>query len=139
MDDAGTAEAIISRGLIGRRVTRVLLDYAVTLQLSSHGKPTIELKLETQFGLVKADRSRLTVKPGDLADAAREVAELHARTIAEVAILAAGELRLGLDDGRTIFAPPGDPYESWSYVSEDGGRVICMPSGGLAIWGPRSD
>ena len=107
MDEARTAEAVMSSGLVGRRVTRVLLDYAVTLQFWLNGEQTIEIKLEAPFDIANVDGSRLTVNPGDLADAARQVAELHARTVSDIAIHPGNELRIGLDDGRVIPRPGG--------------------------------
>lgn len=133
MDDVRRAEAVLSSGLTGREVTRVLLDFAVTLQFWSLDRPTVELKLETPFDLVSRDGSRLTVDPGRLADAARQVTELHMGTVARVEISAGDELRLGFADGRAIAAPPDTQFESWSYTSDDGGRVICLPGSGLAI------
>ena len=68
MDEARTAEAVMSSGLVGRRVTRVLLDYAVTLQFWLNGEQTIDIKLEAPFDIANVDGSRLTVNPGDLAE-----------------------------------------------------------------------
>jgi hypothetical protein len=136
VDDARKAEAIMSPGLTGRDVTRVLLDFAVTLQFWSLDHPTVELKLQTPFDVVSGDGSRLTINPERPADAARQVTELHMGVVAQVGILPGDELRLSFADGRAIVAPPDSRYESWSYASDDGWLVVCLPGGGLAIWTP---
>jgi hypothetical protein len=123
-------------GVSGRRITRVLLDFAVSLEVWELGLPTVEFKLEQPFELLRPGVQPLRVNPERLGRAAEDVATLFGAEIVSVAVGAGGVLRLALNDGRSIQAASDDQYESWSYSSDDGGKVFCLASGQLSIFGP---
>jgi len=60
--------------------------------------------------------------------------DLFECVIVDVAIDDASTLTITFNNGDVLSAPKDGNYESWSYVDDVGGRVICLPSGGLAIW-----
>jgi hypothetical protein len=131
---AAAAAELMSQGVVGRAITRLLLDFSVTLQAYVLGLPTVEIKLETPFEVLGAADEPVSIHPENLGDRAIEVAALFGAVIREVSVEATGILTVSFDDGQTIKAPPDASYESWSYVSDNGGRVICTPGGELAIW-----
>jgi hypothetical protein len=115
-------------------VTRVLLDYSVTLQIADLDRPTVEFKLEGPFDHTATDGTTLAVQPEHLGVRAVEVAALHGAVVGEITVSPTGVLTLAFEDGRRIQAVPDPGLETWSFVSHDGGRVICMPGGQIAIW-----
>ena len=116
----------VRAGLTNRTLTRVLLDFTVTLEFIDP-RPRIQVKLEDVFTLVDATGLRVDVDPMRLGMQAGDVARLFGAVVGGVDIHADGTLELRFEDGRVISAPPGDT-ESWSY-SEDGGPfIVCGPS-----------
>jgi hypothetical protein len=124
----------MARAARGRVVTRVLLDYSITLQIADLDRPTVEFKLEGPFDDTAIDGTTLAVQPEDLGVRAVEVAALRGAVVGEINVSPAGVLTLAFEDGRRIEAAPDSGLETWSFVSDDGGRVICMPGGQIAIW-----
>src|SRR4029077_12278052 len=80
--DASNATAILSAGLVGREVTAVMLDLAVSLQFWAKDLPDEWVKLEQPFALVDANGFASQVEPGRLADMSRPVVELHRGVVA---------------------------------------------------------
>jgi len=126
----------MTTGVAGREITRILLDNAVTIQLWQMGRPTAEIKLEEDFELIQPAVGRVLVDPEALGDRAVVVAALFGAVVRDIAVAETGVLTVTFADSRVVRASPHAQYESWSYVSDDGGRVICGPGGGLAIWDP---
>ena len=135
-DDAAQSSAMMAAGAAGRTVTRILIDFAVTLQFSELKRPSATFVLEAPFGLAAAGAEPVDVHPGELGQQAVAVAALFGAVLREVDANQTGVLTLRFEDGSTIEARPDPRYESWSYVSDDGGRVICAPGGRLDSWDP---
>jgi len=125
-------------GASGRRISRVLLDSGVTLQIWGLGQPTVEFKFEGPFDLTRSGADSVHVEPEHLGLMAVDVAGLFGAEIGVVDVGSRGVLHLSLADGRTIQAWPDDQYESWSYASEDGGKVFCLASGELSVFLPTT-
>jgi hypothetical protein len=133
VDDTATAQAILDAALRGRHVTRVMLDAAVTLQFSEYGHATIELKLETAFELTDQGVQR-SILPEHLGEDAGVVASLFGQVVEAVDVEPENELVVTFVGGGGLRAPKHGDFESWSLVSDSGEQVVCLPSGGLAIW-----
>jgi hypothetical protein len=138
-EDWERVAAGVMSGASGRRITRVLLDFAVTLQIWDLGRPTVEFKLEGPFYLIRPSADPLHVDPEQLGLMAVDVAGLFGAELGAIDVGSGGVLRLSLADGRTIQAPPDKQYESWSYASDDGGKVFCLASGGLSVFSPTTE
>jgi hypothetical protein len=136
LDDSTWASEMMTRNTAGRAVTRVLLDFSVTLQIWELSRPTVEIKLERPFEINGAGAGPVKVDPENLGGRAVEVAAILGAVVRDIRADENGVLAVAFEDGRTITAGPDSSYESWSFVSDDGGRVICTPGGKLAIWGP---
>jgi Family of unknown function (DUF6188) len=135
-EDAKDALAILRPVLIGRSVTRVLLDYAVTLEFFDRAS-IAELKIETPFAFVEGHGVKHDIEPANLGADGERVAGLFLGVVAAVGIGSNGTLELDLQDGRSLIVPRHGDFESWSFVDDTGARVICLPSGDLAIWGSK--
>ena len=133
MDDTATAARLLASALTGRDVTRILLDNAVALQFWAYGQPTLELKLEATFDLLDGVTAH-AVEPGQLGQQAAVVAGLFGKVVESVTLGPDNELGISFVSGPTLRARKHGEYESWSFVDETGARVVCLPSGGLAIW-----
>jgi hypothetical protein len=133
VDETVEAARLLTSALVGRDVTRVLLDYAVTLQFWAYGYPTLELKLETEFELLDG-RTTEAIRPGQLGQHAARVAGLFGQVVESVALGRDAELRIAFVAGPTVRASMHGDYESWSFVSDTGDQIVCLPSGGVAIW-----
>jgi hypothetical protein len=136
MHDEGVATTLIGAGLVGRDISRVLIDFSVTLQFADDG-PAAELKLECSFAITTIAGSQ-TIEPERIVEGARAVVGLFGARVLAVRVDQGSELVVDLSDERRLRAWPDAHYESWSFTSEDGSRVICMPGGQLANWNPQS-
>jgi len=47
-----------------------------------------------------------------------------------------GRLKLELSGGNRLHIFAGQEFEPWTLVGPDGLRVVSVPGGELAIWGP---
>lgn len=56
------------------------------------------------------------------------------RTSVECVDLSERRLQLRFSSGEVFEVCPDEDYESWSLTGDDGGRVVCMPGGELAVW-----
>lgn len=118
--------------LSGRAVDQITLDFDVRLEFSDGG-PQISLRIGVPFavnidghdGVVDAERPKTL----------GAIVGMLRRTIADAWVLPDSSLALSLDDGSTVAVQPHPDFEAWAIHAEDGSRAICLPGGGLAIWG----
>ena len=136
-DDA-LATDVMAEGLVGREVTRLLLDAAVTLQLYEAGGRTAELRLSAPFVLTGADGAEAWIDPEALGPTARLVAALHGAIVGTVQVRA-GRLAVGFTGGRRLAIDADPHYEAWAYSCTGGGSVTCLPGGGVMAELPRDD
>lgn len=135
-DDEATGTRLLESGLVGRDATRVLVDFAVMLQFAH---PDSEVKFETPRELSGPSGS-VRVEPETLATSqhAGRVLALFRQTVRRVRIEPGSVLKIEFESGDHVLAQPDGQCEAWSYVDDDGGRVVCIPSGGLAWWSRRT-
>lgn len=139
VDEIGPALAILRPALVGRKVTRILLDYSVTLEFLDK-TPGAQIKLEQVFVFLPKGRAEVSIDPAHLGVNANYVAELFGATIADVGLQVDGTLEVAFEGGSGLLAHPNDHYESWSFVDDDGAQVISLTtSGGLAYLPARFD
>ncbi len=48
-----------------------------------------------------------------------------------------GVLRLQFEGDNMICVPVDPKYETWELIASDGLKIVCTPSGELAIWSPK--
>jgi hypothetical protein len=117
--------------LIGQRIERILLDYAISL-LTDRG---VEIKLETPFTLSTAGQLTETVDPARPASGmARLVGLLH-QVVTEASVLeGTGTLLLAFSGGLGVQIDPAESYEAWTIAGPDGVISVSLPGGGYANW-----
>jgi len=135
--DESRASKLLESAVVGQRVTRVLIDYSVTLEFADRA-PVCRLSFETPFSIVLRDEMETTVTPGQLEGVEADVVRLFEAVVQSVRVDTGGRLVMELEGERRIDAGRHGAYESWSFVDDDGRQVVCLPSGGLAIFGPRA-
>lgn len=122
--------------LAGRTVSRCYVDDAFGIQLLEDG-PEVDLRLGGPF-VVGDGITEWRAHAETMSNLDKALAIVH-RTLTRAVARADGTLAIELSGGLTIRVPPNPPYESWTLASADGMKVVCLPSGGLAIWGPTTD
>lgn len=115
----------------GDVVTQCRFDYAVTILMTSNYGLTSEFRIENKFYFqtrelsYEIDPERLVVAP--------IISILH-QTVIKAVAHKNGRLVLGFRNGSELTAYPNDSYEAWTFANDVGDRIVCMPSGELAIW-----
>ncbi|GGR30583.1 DUF6188 family protein [Streptomyces aurantiogriseus] len=117
--------------LQGQTVTRVCFDGAFTV-LASGGS---ELRIETEAVLQVPGRRQVSFDP-EFPDVVTVHLVALLRDVINVAeVGAVGDLVIEFGSGVKLAVRPHEDYEAWGLVRGDGGRVICMPGGEIALWG----
>ncbi|MFI5866458.1 DUF6188 family protein [Streptomyces sp. NPDC051546] len=114
------------------RVDRVSFDYALVL----HTDQGAELRIETPGTVTEPDGTRTTFDPERPGDSAPVLLRLLHATISGAERTDGGTLLVALDNGLELDVPPHDDYEAWELSFTDGRKVVCMPGGESATWGP---
>ena len=123
--------------LEGQEISRICLDYAVTL-VTVDGT---ELRIESRFRLTSADGSRLVeIDPNNLSDTGEPVVNLLHQMVVLATMAESGALALRFARGERIECEPDEQFEAWTLVTAAGERMVCLPGGGIAHWpgGPGS-
>ncbi|WP_369243642.1 DUF6188 family protein [Streptomyces sp. R41] len=118
--------------LRGQSVDRVCLDSALTLFTSGD----VEMRIETDATLMGADGIHVRFDPESPGPVAGRIVELLHSVISTASYSDAGVLSMSFEGGEELTAPPHDEYEAWGVVYPDGRRIVCVPDGEVAIWGP---
>jgi hypothetical protein len=118
--------------LEGLSIVRCWIDYAFSLE-AAHEDGIVVLRIECPFTI--SERGEQYVldpeEPAILGPAAALV-----RTSARTARAAAeGRLSIVFDDGRELTVEASDRFEAWELSGPKGMIAVCLPGGGLSIWG----
>lgn len=132
VDRVGALE-LLNRSFLNMEIVQLLLSYQVELATEAAGQGGL-LTLTRAFRLDHEGRPTALVDPTDPGTFLSVLPILRQRIIfLEIGL--DSTLRVSVTGGFRLTVPPSD-YEAWSMVSWDKSRVICMPGGQLAIWGP---
>ena len=114
--------------LTGRTLEEVRSGYAVVLQFSDGYEVTVEstVRLDGAGGGVE-------VEPDELPSPALD--RLVGDTVRAAGVRDTGELTIAFGSGRELVVSVDADYESWNVTGPDGLLVVCLPGGGLAVWG----
>ena len=115
--------------LEGQEITRICLDFAVTLMTGDGA----ELQIGEPFTLTEGERTD-QVHPEQLATSDGSILGLVHQRITAATIEEQGGLTLQFSNGQILTCPPGAEYEAWTLVSRAGERMVSQPGGGLAHW-----
>jgi hypothetical protein len=111
-----------------------LVDYAFSLRFFEDNQTAV-VRIEgdfTIFGHELTHRLDPSV-PRDLGPAL----SLFGQVVRSASASTEGRLEIAFVDGRILSVEPDDMYEAWQITGPGGMLVVCIPSGGLAIWQPR--
>ncbi len=117
--------------LEGQEISRICLDYAVTLETTDG----TELRIETVFRLMSADGSRsVEIDPSNLGDTGEPVLHLLHQQVVLATVAESGTLTLTCMRGERMECEPDQEFEAWTLVTAAGERMVCLPGGGIAHW-----
>lgn len=118
--------------IIGREVTRCLIDYAFGIELWSVENPIV-VRISRRV-ILRTHESEMAFCPDiEQTELGPLLCVLHKSVVSAVA-MKDGTLLVEFSDGLSLKVPPDDKYEAWELDSKDGGIVVCLPGGGLSIW-----
>lgn len=115
----------------GQEVSRICVDYAVTLQTADGA----ELRIETGFAVAASGAEPIVaVEPEHLGSAGAQVLALIRRRLVAAAIHDSGRLELRFEGDARLLCEPNENFEAWTLSAPDGEIVVCLPGGGIARW-----
>jgi hypothetical protein len=122
--------------LRGLRVTRISIDFLLTLTLDSD----CEVILEAPAHLARVSDPTnpglpLTPETHDVAAAL----PLFGKAILSAVAFKSGTLRLVFDGGTTLRCASDPTSEAWQITGPRGWRFVSLPGGGLAVWSGSGD
>lgn len=111
-------------------IDQIVLGHAVSLVRVGDGGGTVTI--EGDFTIRLAGETH-QVSPEALTTSAAVLLGLLHQPVSDAVVEVDGSLRLEVGTA-TVTVPPADAFEAWTYVGDDGRRVVCMPGGRLATW-----
>lgn len=119
-------------GLRGLAVTKISVDFQLTLLLGSEAWVILECPFRLGQGSAGSDNLQEILDPGQQ-DVAATLALFGAKVLSAVAFKA-GSLRLVFDSGLHLNCRADPSFEAWQVVGPGGWRFVSMPGGNLAVW-----
>ena len=113
------------------RLSRVAFDYGLLLLTDDGTEARIEVDFVMQHPGHESVRCKID-RPADFAGLL--VASLRQPMSLEVGD--DGALFVLLSVTHAITVEPDPDYEAWTVTRTDGSRLVCMPGGEIARWGP---
>lgn len=117
--------------LVGRVVTRCLVDYGLGLEFFS-SETTFEVRIEGRFTLRESGGDRLEMTP-ESTETLGPALRLLRREVTDARAYKDGRLELAFSDGSFLTAASDEDFEAWEMGGGDQ-RVVCTPGGELAVW-----
>lgn len=116
-------------------VTQVQVDFAFGLNLEDKG--AVRISNTATLGWVNAGvrPEKVTLDP-ERQDVAAGLALFNTEVKSAVAFKSGG-LRIVFGSGRLLHVDPDPDYEAWSATGPDGGLIVSLPGGDLAVWSSR--
>jgi hypothetical protein len=126
VDDVQIAVQVLS-GIRGRRLDLIGVGVGqVIMDLGGHRCLALEGRISVDGAMAE--------HPQDLEGLAL-LLPLLSQVVTDVHVAASGDLTVGFEQGAAMHCEAGEQYESWNYTDPGGGLVVCLPGGGLAVWG----
>jgi Family of unknown function (DUF6188) len=119
-------------GLLGLTVTKISVDYQLSLLLGSESWVVLECPFRLSQGAAGESDPQEMLDPGRQAVAAA-LALFGAKVISAVAFKT-GSLRLVFDNGLHLSCRADPSFEAWQVTGPGGWRFVSMPGGELAVW-----
>ncbi len=121
--------------LVGQEVSRLCFDFSILIETVND----TELRIEGPFQLSYGDSTQLVeVDPDRLGQTGAALLRLLRQQVEYAQVSESGELSLRFTNGERLQCPPDARFEAWTLVTASGGRMVCMPGGGVARWSDAS-
>ncbi|WP_327686248.1 DUF6188 family protein [Streptomyces sp. NBC_00467] len=119
-------------GLRGLAVTKISVDFQLTLLLGSEASVILECPFRLGPGSAGNDNLQVMLDPGRQ-EVAAALALCGAKVLSAVAFKT-GSLRLVFDNGLHLSCRADPSFEAWQVAWPGGLRCVSMPGGELAVW-----
>lgn len=118
--------------LVGRAVTRCLVDHAFSLQFWSPDA-VFELRIDVHFTLREPGGEELSLTPEETTSLGPAL-RLFRREVSSARAHKNGRLEVLFSDGSSLSVSPDQQYEAWELAADSGQRLVSTPGGDLAVW-----
>ncbi|MFD0416856.1 DUF6188 family protein [Streptomyces sp. NPDC127108] len=119
-------------GLRGLDVTKISVDYQLSLLLGSDACVVLEAPFQLSWGSAAGDGPQDMLDPGQQ-DVAAALA-LFGATILSAVAFKTGVLRLVFDNGLHLNCRANPSFEAWQVAGPGDWRFVSLPGGDLAVW-----
>jgi hypothetical protein len=113
--------------LDGQQVTGQEVDFNLTLR-TDRGS---EIQVGTAYSVQTAG-GIISVVPGQSTET--EPPSFLEQEIRSATASDSGRLEVVFDSGAVLRVEPDPDFEAWTFVAQDGSRVVSMAEGELAVW-----
>lgn len=120
--------------LRGQAVTRISIDYQLTLLLDSDARVVLGCPFKLTQG-ASGSPEHVFLDPGRQ-DVVAALGLFGAKVLSAVAFKT-GSLRLVFDNGFHVNSRADPDFEAWEVLGPEVWRIISMPGGKLAVWSGR--
>ena len=117
--------------LIGRAVTRCLVDHALCLQFWSP-EVKFELRIEGHFTICEPSGEKLSLVPEETSSLGPALRLLR-REVSSARAHKDGRLEVCFSDSSSLTVDPDQQYEAWEFAGS-GQRIVSTTGGDLAVW-----
>lgn len=118
----------------GRVVTRCLVDHAFGFEVSDE-RVTISFRIEGAFGLlVDGDKYQLIPDSAQGPAALGPALRILHKGVEKAVAYKDGRLLVAFQGGDCVSVLPDPAYEAWEVRLSDGGMLVSLPGGDLAVW-----
>lgn len=119
----------------GLRVTKIIVDYRLTLTLDSDWEVALEGPVYLSAGSLPANEHlELPPQAQDVAAALR----LFGTEVLSAVAFKSGALRMMLSAGAHLNCPASPSFGPWQITGPLGWMFVSMPGGDLAVWSGNS-
>jgi hypothetical protein len=97
------------------------------------------LRIGDTFTFTTVDGVEMPLRPEEDPAGLGPVLACTRTTVEAATALEDGNLEVSFADGGSLHVDPSPAHEAWELAGPQGGRIVCMPGGQLAIWQPTSN
>jgi hypothetical protein len=123
--------------LQSRQVTQCRVDFALTFLLGDSDDPSY-LTVEQPFRLRLLGKPEVVLVPDGPGEALGPALAVLRSSVARAIAFKNGDLEIEFDEGIGFFVPASAKFEAWNLVGPAGMRIVSLPGGELAVWGPEA-
>lgn len=123
---------MITFDVAGEAVFLCVVDYAFSIKLEKG----LNLRLEADFDYLDSAGTLHRITPEDDPTSCGPALGVSRATVASMHTTSDGHLEMTFTDGSRLSVEATPAYEAWATTESNGAKVVCLPDGELAIWGP---